>query len=53
MVYSESAADPATTKLFGALLNALVFVVMIVVVTVVFVLLYKYRCMKVRLYFYC
>jgi presenilin 1 len=47
MVYNESASDSTSTRFVGALLNALVFVVMIVVVTVIFVLLYKYRCLKV------
>jgi len=32
---------------FGSLLNAGVFVVAIVVVTIIFVILYKYRCMKI------
>ncbi|KAL6057135.1 Presenilin [Balamuthia mandrillaris] len=47
MVYSESSGDSTSTKLFGSILNALAFVAVIVVVTVIFVLLYKYRCLKV------
>jgi len=31
---------------FGSLLNALIFVAMIILVTVIFVILYKYRCLK-------
>lgn len=47
MVYQEEAADTGVTKFFGALLNAAIFVVMIVVVTCVFVALYYYRCMNI------
>jgi hypothetical protein len=48
MVYQENASDPFVQKLGGAVLNSLLFVVMMIVATVVLVLLFKYRCMKVR-----
>jgi presenilin 1 len=48
LVYLESTSDSGAQRFFGSLLNAAIFVVMIVVVTVIFVLLYKYRCLKVR-----
>ena len=47
MLYHESASDSTGTKFFGSLLNALVFVVIITVTTILFVILYKYRCMKI------
>jgi len=46
-VYRESSSDSNGTKLLGSILNALIFVAAITVVTVIFVLLYKYRCLKV------
>jgi Presenilin len=46
MVYNEKPSDSESSKIFGALLNSVLFVVMILVVTVLFVCLYKYRCMK-------
>lgn len=47
MLYSEKAGDSTAYKIFGSLLNALIFVVMVILVTVVFVCLYTYRCLKV------
>lgn len=47
MVYQEHSSDSTARKLGGAIVNALVFVVLIVVVTVLLVMLYKYRCIKV------
>eukprot|EP01125_Pyxidicula_operculata_P017151 TRINITY_DN597_c5_g1_i1.p1 TRINITY_DN597_c5_g1~~TRINITY_DN597_c5_g1_i1.p1 ORF type:complete len:453 (+),score=130.76 TRINITY_DN597_c5_g1_i1:57-1415(+) len=47
MVYNESANDDSSTRFLGSLVNALIFVAMIVVVTVVFVILYKYRCLRI------
>eukprot|EP01116_Phalansterium_solitarium_P017491 TRINITY_DN4319_c0_g1_i1.p1 TRINITY_DN4319_c0_g1~~TRINITY_DN4319_c0_g1_i1.p1 ORF type:complete len:445 (+),score=143.03 TRINITY_DN4319_c0_g1_i1:286-1620(+) len=47
MVYNESASDSDGMRLGGALLNALIFLAAILVTTVAFVLLYKYRCMKI------
>merc|ERR1712137_523047 len=47
MVYQEKSSDSAGVKLGGALLDAFIFVAMIVVVTFVLVLLYKYRCLKI------
>ncbi|KAJ8763128.1 hypothetical protein K2173_025513 [Erythroxylum novogranatense] len=44
LVYLENPSDSATQKLEGALLNALVFVILIAVVTFVLVLLYYYNC---------
>ncbi|KAA8516289.1 hypothetical protein F0562_016582 [Nyssa sinensis] len=43
LVYLESPSDSATQKLEGALLNALVFVILIAVVTFLLVLLYYYN----------
>ena len=51
MVYQESSSDSTSKKLEGSLLNAFIFVAMIVVVTFVLVLLFKYRCMKVYFHF--
>eukprot|EP00004_Rigifila_ramosa_P014232 TRINITY_DN3215_c0_g1_i2.p1 TRINITY_DN3215_c0_g1~~TRINITY_DN3215_c0_g1_i2.p1 ORF type:complete len:141 (-),score=39.90 TRINITY_DN3215_c0_g1_i2:801-1193(-) len=47
IVSNETDTQSTSQKLGGALLNALVFIAMIGGVTVVFVILYKYRCMKV------
>ncbi len=47
MVYEEKQDDSNWTKFFGSILNALVIVGMLIVVTVIMVLLYKYRCLKV------
>lgn len=47
LVYRENASDSGSKKFFGSVLNALIFVGIMVVVTFLFVLLYKYRCMKV------
>jgi hypothetical protein len=52
MVYNEEQSDSTGTKLLGSLLNALLFVAMMIVVTVVFVFLYKYRCLKVFLMYF-
>ncbi|XP_020218794.1 presenilin-like protein At1g08700 [Cajanus cajan] len=43
-VYAENPSDTAAQKLEGALLNALVFVILIAVVTFLLVLLYYYNC---------
>ena len=45
-VYAEDDTDSGGQKFGGALLNALVFVGVILVTTVIFVILFKYRCMK-------
>ena len=45
-VYHESASDDVGTKLTGALLNALVFVVAITIMTFIMFLLFKYNCTK-------
>jgi hypothetical protein len=47
LAYRESASDTGVEKFFGSLLNALIFVGMILLVTVIFVVLYKYRCLKI------
>ncbi|KAL5721644.1 hypothetical protein ACHQM5_005264 [Ranunculus cassubicifolius] len=44
LVYIETASDTTTQKLEGALLNAVVFVVLIAVVTFILVILYYYNC---------
>lgn len=45
-VYNENEDDSAGLKLGGALLNAFLFLVVVLIVTCVLVLLYKLRCMK-------
>lgn len=45
--FNESPTDSTGSRLWHSLLNALGFVVMIVITTFIFVLLYKYRCLKV------
>jgi presenilin 1 len=47
LAYHEQQGDSPGQKLGGSLLNALVFVVMITLTTVLFVILYKYRCLKI------
>ena len=49
MVYKESSSDSTVEKLTGSIINAVIFVVLIVLVTFVLVILYKYRCIKVIL----
>ncbi|XP_061372518.1 presenilin-like protein At1g08700 [Gastrolobium bilobum] len=44
LVYAENPSDTAAEKLEGALLNALVFVILIALVTFLLVLLYYYNC---------
>ena len=44
--YTENENDSAGLKLGGALLNAFLFLVVILVVTCVLVLLYKFHCLK-------
>jgi presenilin 1 len=44
LVYLESSSDSTSQKFEGALLNALVFVILIAVVTFFLVLLYYYNC---------
>jgi presenilin 1 len=46
-LYFERAGDSNAKKFGGALLNALIFVGIMIVVTCIFVVLYKYRCMKI------
>lgn len=48
MIYQEKSSDPTSVKLGGAILDAAVFVGLIIIVTFVLVLLFKYRCMKVN-----
>jgi hypothetical protein len=47
MVYHEEGNDSVGTKFVGSIGNALVFVAIVTLTTVLFVVLYKYRCMKV------
>ncbi|RYR53733.1 hypothetical protein Ahy_A06g028956 isoform B [Arachis hypogaea] len=44
LVYAENPSDTAAQKLEGALLNALVFVILIAIVTFLLLLLYYYNC---------
>eukprot|EP00026_Physarum_polycephalum_P007479 Phypoly_transcript_07539.p1 GENE.Phypoly_transcript_07539~~Phypoly_transcript_07539.p1 ORF type:complete len:350 (+),score=62.70 Phypoly_transcript_07539:50-1099(+) len=46
-VYTEEADDSTAQKLFGSLANAFLFLAIIIGVTVLFVVLYKYRCLKI------
>eukprot|EP01127_Copromyxa_protea_P001274 TRINITY_DN11309_c0_g1_i1.p1 TRINITY_DN11309_c0_g1~~TRINITY_DN11309_c0_g1_i1.p1 ORF type:complete len:423 (+),score=85.48 TRINITY_DN11309_c0_g1_i1:29-1270(+) len=46
LVYQENSSDSVGTKLGGSLLNALIMVAMILGVTAIFVVCYKYRCLK-------
>ena len=48
-VYTESTADSTATKLFGSLLNAVIFLAIIVGVTFLLVLLYKCHCVRLIL----
>lgn len=51
MVYNEQASDSFSEKLGGALLNALVFVVIVTLVTFMLVVLFYYRCTRcLRIY---
>jgi len=45
-VYTESSGDSTSEKFLGALVNALIFLALIIVVTFVLVLLYKFHCIK-------
>lgn len=47
MVYQEQGGDSIGTKAGGSIANALVFVGIITLTTIIFVLLFKYRCMKI------
>jgi len=47
MVYQEKADDSVWLKIGGAILNAIIVVVAFVVITLILVILYKYRCMKI------
>ncbi|EGG18003.1 presenilin family protein [Cavenderia fasciculata] len=44
--YNESSNDSTGEKIWGSLLNGLIFLVTILFTTVCFVFLYKYRCLK-------
>ena len=52
MIYQEQTTDSTAEKLGGSILNAIVFVIMIVIVTCFLVCLYKYRCLKVNIYLF-
>jgi len=47
MAYNESSSDSTGTKFLGSLINALIFLAAILATTVLFVILYKYRCLKI------
>uniref|UniRef100_A0A7S3G0Q4 Presenilin n=1 Tax=Palpitomonas bilix TaxID=652834 RepID=A0A7S3G0Q4_9EUKA len=53
LVYQEQSTDSTEEKIGGALLNALLFVGIVLVMTVVLVILYKYRCIKVIIGWLC
>jgi len=47
IAYTESASDNTGTKLWKSLVNALIVLAAILITTVLFVILYKYRCLKI------
>jgi len=47
MIYEEESNDSTSTKFFGSILNALIFLAIILGTTILFVILYKFRCLKV------
>jgi len=47
VVYEENNTDSTGVRLFHSIVNALIFLGAILVTTVIFVLLYKYRCLKI------
>ncbi len=47
VAYEESNTDSTGVRLLHSIVNALIFLGAILVTTVIFVLLYKYRCLKV------
>ncbi|CAH9095749.1 unnamed protein product [Cuscuta epithymum] len=49
--YSESSSDSAWDKLKGALLNALIFIVVVTIATFILVLLFYYRCTSFLKYY--
>jgi presenilin 1 len=46
-VYQEQGADSTGHKFIGGIANAVVFVCIVTATTILFVILYKYRCMKI------
>jgi len=47
IAYTESENDSGALRFGGAMLNALIFLVVILVTTLLFVILYKYRCLRI------
>jgi len=47
IAYSEQDSDATGTKLWKSLVNALIVLAAILITTVLFVILYKYRCLKI------
>jgi len=47
IAYTEQESDSTGTKLWKSLINALIVLAAILVTTVIFVILYKYRCLKI------
>jgi len=47
IAYTEQSTDTTGTKLWKSLVNALVVLAAILITTVLFVILYKYRCLKI------
>lgn len=46
-MYAEQETDTTGTKVWKALLNAVIVLIAILITTILFVILYKYRCLKI------
>lgn len=53
LAYTEKASDSTPMKFEGALINSLIFVVIVAIVTFLMVLLFYYRCVKCLKYYVC
>lgn len=53
LVYTEKASDSTSLKFEGALINSLIFVMLVTFITFIMVLLFYYRCIKCLKYYVC